>query len=120
MSDLRDKILSASKKNLTPLEVPEWGCTVYISSLSARDFNRLVNVLKSAEVPDDFFARFVYLCACDESGIRIFNEGDIEAIQEMDADPVKRIAMKAQEVNGFSESPEALAEKNSDTTQDGC
>lgn len=116
---LRESILASKSKKLVPIEVPEWDCTVYVSSLSTRDFNHLVKLMGGGETPDDLFARLVYLCACDESGIRIFSESDIPSIQDMDAEPVKRVALKAQEVNGFSDSSEALAEKNSETTQAG-
>lgn len=111
---LRETILSAKSKKLVPLEVPEWGCTVYVSSLSTRDFNHLVKLMGGGDTPDDLFARLVYLCACDSGGTRIFSEGDIPSIQDMDAEPVKRVALKAQEVNGFTDSAEALAEKNSE------
>ena len=34
MSELLNKIKAADKKNLLPVEVPEWGLTVYIKQLT--------------------------------------------------------------------------------------
>jgi len=109
---LRDSILAKNQKKLEPFDVPEWECTVYISTFSARDFNALAKAMRNGDIPDDFFARLVYLCACEEDGTRIFSEADIPKIQDMDAEPVKRVALRAQEINGLGEPSEALAEKN--------
>jgi hypothetical protein len=118
--DIRAKILSMDDRKTEVVHVPEWGVDIHVYSMTARDKTALQkHILKYEELPDDYFARIVYMCACDESGTRIFTEKDIAELQDKSATAVSRIAEVAMSLSKMNESPEALAEKNSETNQDG-
>jgi hypothetical protein len=117
---LRDKILAANDRTFEEVYIPEWDCTVRVYAMSAGDKTRIMKAFTAQDgLPEDYFARLVYLCACDETGTRIFNESDIPELQEKSATAVSRIAEVAAIVSKIQESPAALAEKNSETTQAG-
>jgi hypothetical protein len=116
--NLRDKILAANDRTFEVLHVPEWDCDVRVYTMTAGDKTRIVKLFNDG-VPDDYFARLVYLCVCDENGVRVFSESDIKDLQDKSAIPVSRIAEVASRLNKLNETPEALAEKNSETIPDG-
>lgn len=122
MSDLRDKILSAKDLKREAVECPEWGCTVYVQSMTAGDRNEIVRrqYLNEGAMLPDHYARIVYMCACDESGTRIFSESDIPEIQKKDSEVIWRIANAATAFNNMDSTPAEQAEKNSEATPDGC
>ena len=118
--DIRAKILAAEDRKFETVHVPEWGVDIRVYSLTARDKTALQkHILKYEELPDDYHARIVYMCACDDTGTRIFSEKDIVDLQDKSATAVSRIAEIASRISKLIDEPEALAEKNSETSQDG-
>lgn len=116
---LRDKILAANDRTFEVVHIPEWDCDVRVYTMTAGDKTRIMKKFTDGGIPDDYFARLTYLCVCDETGTRIFSESDIAELQDKSATAITRIAECAARINKLSDSPEALAEKNSETTQDG-
>jgi hypothetical protein len=119
--DLREQILGANDRRCVPVECPEWGCTVYVYNMTAKEKNQLLisTMRNKGVVGTDHHARIVYMCACDETGTRIFQEKDIPLIQDRNGEVVERIAIAAQTLNELIDDSQALAEKNSETTQTG-
>lgn len=119
--NLRDKILSSTERRYELVAVPEWGCDVRVVEMSTGDRNYLMRVIAQCDgvLPEDYFARIVYMCACDSDGMRIFTEKDIPEIQDLSAAATKRIVDVATELNKLNNDPEAEAEKNSEATPDG-
>lgn len=119
--DLREQILGANDRRCVPVECPEWGCTVYVYNMTAKEKNKLLSIAMKNKgvVGDDHHARIAYMCACDETGTRIFQEKDIPLIQERNGEVVERIAIAAQTLNELLDDSVALAEKNSETTPVG-
>lgn len=118
--DIRQRILEADDRNYEVVECPEWGVTVRVYSMSTGDKTRFLKAVSATgELPDDYFSRLVYLCACGEDGIRLFNEKDIELLQEKSAAVTKRITDVAIQINGLGGDPAGQAEKNSEATQPG-
>lgn len=119
--DIREKILTANDRRFEIVNVPEWGCDVYVYEMTTGDRNRLMRDIAKADgaLPVDYFARLVYMCACDESGTRIFSERDIDALQDRSGTATRRITDVASSLNSLNGDAEAEAEKNSETTQDG-
>lgn len=112
--DLREQILGANDRRCVPVECPEWGCTVYVYNMTAGDRMRVDRAFAKGDT-DSLNSFMVYLCACDESGTRIFSEKDIPALQNKNGAVVERIIAAAMSLNKIDISPEALAEKNSET-----
>ena len=118
--DIRQTILDAEDRNYEVVECPEWGVSVRVYSMSTGDKTRFLKAVSATgELPDDYFARLVYLCACGEDGIRLFSEKDIDLLQEKSAVATKRITDAAIAINGLAGDPAEQAEKNSDATQPG-
>lgn len=117
--NIREKILAANDRRYEEVTVPEWDCTVRVYTMTAGDKTRIMKSFVDGSIPDDYFANLVYLCVCDETGTRIFSESDILALQDKSATAVTRIAEVAARINKLQESPEALAEKNSEANPDG-
>lgn len=119
MSNLREKILAANDRTFEVVHIPEWDCEVRVYAMTAGDKTRIMKKFSDGTIPDDYFARLAYLCVCDETGTRIFSESDIPELQEKSATAITRVAECAARINKLSDSPEALAEKNSEATPDG-
>lgn len=118
--DIREKILSTDDRNFEVVECPEWGVSVRVYSMSTRDKTRFLKALSATgELPDDYFAQLVYLCACGEDGIRLFTEKDIELLQEKSAIATKRVTDVAIAINGLAGDAAGQAEKNSDAIRPG-
>lgn len=79
---------------------------------------RFENAFKKGD-SENLNAFMVYLCACDESGTRIFTEKDVVALQDKNGAVVERIIAAAMSLNKMDITPVALAEKNSESVPDG-
>jgi len=65
-------------------------------------------------------ARFAALVTCDESGLRIFDDGDVAALGQKSAQALDLLFDAGQKLNGIrDEDIEELA-GNSEATPDGC
>lgn len=116
--DIRQQILDADDRKRELVDCPEWGCQVHAYSVTIGELTRLEKKA-SDEQSEDFIAEVVYLCACDETGIRIFNKADIAKLQEKHPAPMARISNAAMKLSRSTLQPEALATKNSETIPDG-
>ena len=108
---LKDDILKADDCSLTPVEVPEWGLTVYVKKMSLAGMENVQAVVNKASSGKDgktgvaeMVAKIVY----DEAGERIFEDSDAEAIGNKSHTALTRIANAFNDANGLSE--EAVVE----------
>ena len=117
----RDAILSKSDRQRIEVEVPEWGGSVYLTELSVRDRAAIMKSwAKVASAADD--ARvdamidaqllMVAMSVTDESGVRIFELVDIEALAEKSREAVGKIADAATVLNKFTVSATEDEAKN--------
>lgn len=114
-NDLAANILEADDLQLAEVDCPEWDCKVHVCTMNARDQNRIASKFAASpegEFPEDLYVTLVVMCACDGEGNKLFHASDAEKLQEKSGAAVQRIAEAAMEINGFGDSPEALAEKN--------
>jgi hypothetical protein len=106
---LRDTILGAQDTKRIPVEVPEWGVTVWLRTLTGTERDAFEGSLMKGKgknrAPDlaNLRARLVVLCAVDEAGQRIFAPDDVDALGRKAAAPLDRLFSAAQELNGLSE-----------------
>lgn len=95
----RDEILGADDLKTEDLYVPEWGGTVRVRALSARDREIL---RESVSGPDgdvnvgQLRMRLVIMSTVDESGEKVFTLNDYDALQEKNSAAVDRIFAVAQ------------------------
>tara|TARA_R100000664_G_C2701792_1_gene101849 strand:+ start:354 stop:713 length:360 start_codon:yes stop_codon:yes gene_type:complete len=105
----RDQILSANDQTTETVEVPEWGGSVIVSTMSGRERDAFESSLmadkgssKSANMAN-LRARLASLCCVAEDGTRMFTQADIEALGNKSAAALNRIFLAAQRLNGIGE-----------------
>jgi hypothetical protein len=98
----REQILGADDRKREVVEVPEWGGSVTVMSMSgtAKDAFE-ASIVRENGVTDltNMRARLVAACVVDEQGIPLFSQADIVALGNKDAAPLSRIATVAQRLN---------------------
>lgn len=112
----KDQIFSAPDANLLKLHVPEWKGDVYVRVMTVGERDAYENEWqrKRETGVDDFRTKFLVRCLVNESGERLFDNGDVQRLSQKSAKVMNRIWLAAMEHNNLSdESIEELA-KNSE------
>lgn len=107
----RDEIIAAiaaRKAEVEPIEVPEWGGTVYARRLSAGDAEKTGLFKEDAEQTAEMTIGLIITCLTDEAGERIFSDEDVAHLTEADFPVVMRVFAEVAKVNGLA--AEALDE----------
>jgi hypothetical protein len=104
----RDSILGASDLPVVPVEVPEWGGTVYVRSITAGERDKFEASVNNGtrQNLENFRARFAVLVLCDDAGNRLFSDSDANALSQKSASALQTIlsagmthnAMRAEDV----------------------
>lgn len=114
----REQILNADDRKTVEVEVPEWGGSVLVRSLSGAerdDFEASTVKMKGGKQQQNianFRARLVSLCIVNEAGERMFAPVDVKALGNKSVAALQRVFNKCNELNGLSE------EDIEDLTQD--
>lgn len=99
MSLTRETILNAKPKT-KPIEVPEWGGTVYIRKLSIAAIQSLKEVGERVGG-----VQWLIVCLCDEHGNNLFTEADAEQLEsDTSYETCLAIIHEAMAYNGLSKS----------------
>ena len=102
----KDGILGAQDVRVESEEVPEWGGTVYVRSISAEDrdaFEASVNDGKKSNLAN-LRARLLVRCLCDENGERLFTYSDAAALGKKSGAVLNRLFDRARKLNGMTDS----------------
>ncbi|MBE7197882.1 MAG: hypothetical protein INR70_08775, partial [Parafilimonas terrae] len=101
--NLRDAILSAPdiQTSLEPVDVPEWGVTVYVGVMSGTDRDRFESVQVSDRKFDDVRARLVAACLRDAEGRPVFTAADVPALGAKSGRVLDRLFSAAMRVNAI-------------------
>jgi hypothetical protein len=106
----KEQILGADDRRTEDVEVPEWGGTVRVRALSGRERDAyeagIVQVRGDGSrnvTLENIRSRLVSLTAVDESGERIFSDGDVKALGEKSAAALERVFDVARKLSGLSE-----------------
>ena len=115
--NLRDRILQADDLPREPVEVPEWGATVWVRTLTAAERERweaeAVGEGGRARTRFEVRASLVVLAACDEAGAPVFEPGDVPALATKAAPAVIRLFDRALALNAVAPADVERLEKNS-------
>jgi hypothetical protein len=96
--------MAVKDRPCTPVAVPEWGLTVWVRSMSGADREAFdEQVVKD---PHKVWLRLVVLCACDETGARLFPDSDTDAVKDKSAVALERIAKAASIASGLQKQEE--------------
>lgn len=114
---LKDRILAAQDIPVRMVEVPEWGVTVEVRGM---DGGGRADMLEQAMADDgeinlrEIYPDMVIFCTFDpETGIRVFEPGDREALLTKSAAAMDRVAKVAMSLSGFDDDAVDTAGKGS-------
>jgi len=112
-----EEILNRDDFTFEELEVPEWGGTIRIRSLSGNERTKITNMVQKRKDGDGMFEQVVIFAAVDENGKRIFRDDHLAALKEKSASVTQRIGSKILELSGFNNPADSVpdvesAEKN--------
>lgn len=105
----RDAILSAEDLRTETVEVPEWGGTVMVRELSAKErdeYETSIVSVKGTKLdidPVNMRAKLVSMGCVDEDGNRLFTLDDAEDLGKKSSTALDRIYDKIQEISGMGE-----------------
>lgn len=106
MSLSKDDILNADDMGLLEVKVKEWGGSVYIRVMSCGERDAYENdwVANKGKGVENFRAKFLAKCLCDEKGELLFpgDEG-VQLLAKKSSKVLGRIWNKAMEHNALSE-----------------
>jgi hypothetical protein len=112
----RDAILKADDLPFEDAEVPEWGGTVRIRTMtgSERDAweQQLFDDKGKIKKAKDIRASFLVLCLIDESGKRVFSDADRDTLGKKSSLVLDRLFSIAQRLNGLGKKDVEELEKN--------
>lgn len=92
----RDDILAADDRVVESVEVPEWGGTVYVRSLTREEIRPFTDAGDEMAV-----GMLVSVTVCDEDGRPLFTDDDVPALEKKSVRALNRVLEKAMEVNGL-------------------
>lgn len=113
---LRDQILAADDRQTEKIDVPEWGCAVYVQVLDG--FGRAqFEALCEGKKPADgrIMERLLVCTLVDENGQRLFEgtEEDVLALSKKNAAPLFRLFKVASRLNAIGADAVEDLKKNS-------
>jgi hypothetical protein len=102
----REAILEADDRQFRDVEVPEWGGTVRVATMTGRARDRYEAGLYQDQgketTYDNLRARFLSHCVVNEAGDLIFSVGDLEALGQKSSAALDRVFKVASDLNGTS------------------
>jgi hypothetical protein len=124
MALTREEILAAQDLRRERVEVPEWGtdaegnpAVVFVRTVTGTERDRYQLTLAPINGGqgdfDNFRARFLCFCICDETGKRLFGDDEGELIGGKSADAIARLWAAANRINGTDAEAIERARKNS-------
>ena len=109
-----ESILKDEDFSYAELEIPEWGGSVRLRSLSGGQ-RSIINQRVQARDLENLEEMLTVMGCVDEDGNRIFTNKDIDALKKKSNAPITRIAKKIMEISGIGTETAAVdeAKKNS-------
>lgn len=119
----RDAILAANDTQREEVQVPEWGGAVLVKSLTGKERDAFEAGIveqkgkKTSVNMKNIRAKLVVLACVDESGQRLFGDGDVEALGNKSAAALERVFKVAQRLSGLTDEDVEELAKNSESDQ---
>jgi len=122
----RNDILAKKDLPRELVSVPEWDGEVYVRGLSAAELDRYQTSMLQQRGKnrvtnlENVRSKLVVLCAVDEDGKRLFEDGDMKALSEKSGSAVNRLFEVAQKLCGLgSDDVAEMAEEMAGDPFDG-
>ena len=124
MSLTRDQIFAVQDIKKEPVEIPQWGGTVWVKGLTGAErdaFEISIMDFKDGKKPkmvlENMRAKLCVMTVCDENGRRLFKDEDIPTLGKKSAKALSIIFDKAQELSGLTDEDVDKLAKNSKSAQ---
>jgi hypothetical protein len=105
----RNAILKAQDLGLEMVHVPEWGGDVYVRGMNGAErdkFERSIVVERNGgrEINTaNIRAKLASMTICDEAGVKLFSQDDVDALGQKSAAALQRVFVVAQRLSGIGE-----------------
>jgi len=103
VKSIKEQILASDDLVTREVEVPEWGCTLIVRTLTGAERDDYEASLIKGRKADltNMRAKLCAKCIVDQNGKRIFADFDIKALGEKSALALDKVFEVAQELNGI-------------------
>lgn len=124
MALTREQIFAASDLKTEIVDVPEWGGSVIVRTMTGTDRDAFEGTLvtaaedgkRSADL-SNMRAKLVAMTVVDDNGDRVFSAEDVAAIGQKSASAIDQVFKVAQRLNGMGASAVSEEVKNSTPDQ---
>jgi len=105
----RDEILQAADIQKEVVSVPEWGGDVYVKGMTGAERDKFESSMVTIRGKDremnlaNIRAKLASMTICDEAGVRLFKEEDVQALSRKSASALQRIFEVAQRLSGIGD-----------------
>jgi len=105
----KDQILGSDDREVIEIEVPEWGGSVLLSTMSGCERDAFEATLLdqkgkgSSKRLQNFRARFIASCIVDKDGNRLFTDKDVMALGKKSSAPLSRLFDESRKLNGMTD-----------------
>ncbi len=108
----KELILAADDLPRERVNVAQWGGDVFVRTMTGTDRDAFeASLIGSDSRLENVRARLVALTLCDESGTRLFDDGEIAALGRKSARALDRVFSVAQRLNGIGTAEVDAAKK---------
>ena len=118
---LRETILAANDIESEIVDIPAWGVQVEVRSMDGRSRAKMLASAagENGEVNlENLYPEMVILCSFDpETGERIFEPSDTDALLAKSAGPLEQVALAAMRVSGMTKDALDVEGKDSLSTE---
>lgn len=126
MTLTKDQILEASDLKTQAVDVPEWGGSVLVRTMTGSDrdafeASMIITLPDGTRQPNmtNMRAKLVALTVVDDAANRVFDATDVDRLALKCASALERVFEAAQRINGLGVSAQDDAAKNSVAAQSG-
>jgi len=115
----RQAILEAKDQTIQEVQVPEWGGSLYIRTLTGAERDAFEKNWIDAQNTGNpnFRAKLAARVICGQDGKRVFSDNDIAALGEKSGAALSRVFEAAMKINFMTAADVEELEKNSDGGQ---
>lgn len=105
----RDDILKVDDRAMELVQVPEWGGEVWVRGLNGAERDKfeasMVQTRGKSQTVNmaNVRARLAAASMCDEGGVRLFADADVDALGQKGAAALQRVFLVAQRLSGIGE-----------------
>src|SRR5512133_1899019 len=105
----KKQILEAQDRKFKDLEVPEWGGTVRVGTMSGKErdsYERVFGDIREGTMDASIRASLCAACVVDENGVPLFTKADLQALGEKSGAALDRVFDVAVELNALGRKQE--------------